>query len=66
MTVGEAVGNLITCLIDGSEMSIQLRREVIKALPIECRWTREDGSIPPLETLQAVLDWKEQREDTTT
>lgn len=59
MTIGEAVGVVIACWIDDVPIDPALRREIAQALPLECRFMSPDGTIPALETLQAIVDWKD-------
>ena len=64
MTVGEAAGTLLQHYLDQKDLDPTIRREVLSAIPPECRFvSAETHQLAYLDMIQEVIhkvqqDWK--------
>ena len=66
MTLGEAAGALIAAQIDQTPLDPAVRRDVLRAIPAECRFVSDTHDIAVLATIQAILDYVDDHSDTRT
>ena len=57
MTLGEAAGVLLAAYVDQKPLDPMVRRNVLSAMPAECRFVSDTHEIAVLATIQAVLDY---------
>ena len=61
MTLGEAAGIVLAAHIDQKPLDLAVRRDVLRAIPAECRFVSDTHEIAVLTTIQAILDYVDYR-----
>ena len=57
LTLGEAAGKLLANYIDKTPITLAERRNVLMAIPAECRFINKNHELATITIIQAVLDY---------
>lgn len=58
LTLEEAAGKLLTAYLSEIPLIGQERRDVLKAIPAECRFMRNSGELAYMTMIEAIMDYK--------